>query len=329
MGGSGSPATSCSGRRAELPGPGRHRTAATACRLGRAGDLVVAVSCSGSTEETLSGLEEAVRRGCRLLVVARSGSRSTTWAARTGGLRAGDAGPPAAGQPVVAVHTAGGGRARARPAAGGSRGGRGGSHGARAGRCELPAGRPGAGQPGQAPRGGTCRAAARVWGTSPLAGAVAYRFACQLNENAKLPAVWGRAARRPTTTRSSPSTARSPGGGGAARDDFFRDRGGRRGAGVAHVAGAAARPRRAPAGARRADVSAELARERDVPVLQLQADGARRWRGSRRWSGLTDYASTYLALRQGHRPDARRRHHRAEAAHPRASAARGLRPGAA
>ncbi|MDT7550218.1 MAG: glucose/mannose-6-phosphate isomerase, partial [Actinomycetota bacterium] len=35
-----------------------------------AADLVVAVSCSGSTEETLSATEEAVRRGCRLLVVA-------------------------------------------------------------------------------------------------------------------------------------------------------------------------------------------------------------------------------------------------------------------
>lgn len=41
-------------------------------------DLVMAVSCSGTTEETLSSLEEAVRRGCRLLVVARSGSPSTT-----------------------------------------------------------------------------------------------------------------------------------------------------------------------------------------------------------------------------------------------------------
>ena len=37
-------------------------------------DLVVAVSCSGSTEETLSALEEAVRRGCRLLVVGQTGS---------------------------------------------------------------------------------------------------------------------------------------------------------------------------------------------------------------------------------------------------------------
>src|SRR5690348_12855405 len=34
-----------------------------------AADLVIAVSCSGTTEETLSAAEEAVRRGCRLLGV--------------------------------------------------------------------------------------------------------------------------------------------------------------------------------------------------------------------------------------------------------------------
>ncbi len=39
-----------------------------------AADLVIAVSCSGSTEETLSALDEAVRRGCRLLVVGAAGS---------------------------------------------------------------------------------------------------------------------------------------------------------------------------------------------------------------------------------------------------------------
>jgi glucose/mannose-6-phosphate isomerase len=34
-----------------------------------AADLVIAVSCSGGTEETLSALEAAVRRGCRALVI--------------------------------------------------------------------------------------------------------------------------------------------------------------------------------------------------------------------------------------------------------------------
>src|SRR5215831_1929792 len=39
-----------------------------------AADLVVAVSCSGATEETLSAAEQAVRRGCRLLGVGSQGS---------------------------------------------------------------------------------------------------------------------------------------------------------------------------------------------------------------------------------------------------------------
>ena len=39
-----------------------------------AADLVIAVSCSGATEETLSAAEEAVRRGCRLLGVGSQDS---------------------------------------------------------------------------------------------------------------------------------------------------------------------------------------------------------------------------------------------------------------
>jgi glucose/mannose-6-phosphate isomerase len=39
-----------------------------------AADLVIAVSCSGATEETLAAAGEAVRRGCRLLGVGSAGS---------------------------------------------------------------------------------------------------------------------------------------------------------------------------------------------------------------------------------------------------------------
>lgn len=39
-----------------------------------AADLVIAVSCSGATEETLSAAGEAVRRGCRLLAVGSADS---------------------------------------------------------------------------------------------------------------------------------------------------------------------------------------------------------------------------------------------------------------
>jgi glucose/mannose-6-phosphate isomerase len=111
-----------------------------------------------------------------------------------------------------------------------------------------------------------------LWGTSPLTGAVAYRFACQLNENAKAPAVWGvlpeanhnqvvafdgpfAGAARGGDGRLLPRPRRRRGAGGAAALVLLRDR-------DEH-----------PQVTRARDVSAELARERDVPVLQLQAEG--------------------------------------------------------
>src|SRR3954447_13164858 len=51
-----------------------------------AADLVVAVSCSGSTEETLTATEEAVRRGCRLLVVGAADSLIEALGARGRGI---------------------------------------------------------------------------------------------------------------------------------------------------------------------------------------------------------------------------------------------------
>jgi glucose/mannose-6-phosphate isomerase len=51
--------------------------------------------------------------------------------------------------------------------------------------------------------------------------------------------------------------------------------------------------------ARRADISAELARERGVPVTSLQADGRSSFARLASLVGATDWASTYLALRLG------------------------------
>ena len=49
-----------------------------------AADLVIAVSCSGSTEETVSAAEEAIRRGCQLLAVGGAGSTLAEQAAQAG-----------------------------------------------------------------------------------------------------------------------------------------------------------------------------------------------------------------------------------------------------
>jgi glucose/mannose-6-phosphate isomerase len=263
-------------------------------------DLVVVVSCSGSTEETLSALEEAVRRGCRLMVVGRAGSpvddlgqrgravfvpvtqgrqpRATMWALSTP-LVAAAHGLGLLQAPAEAVEEAATTLEDV------------------ADRCRVdaaslvnPAKRLALDLQGRLPV---------LWGTSPLAGAVAYRFACQLNENAKAPAVWGvlPEANHNQVVAFDGSFAGASSAGGD--DDFFRDRGDDEEQ-EARISLVLLRDRdEHPQVARRAEVSAELARERDVPVLQLQAEGTSAFARLASLVGLTDYASTYLALAQG------------------------------
>lgn len=263
-------------------------------------DLVVAVSCSGSTEETLSALEEAVRRGCRLLVVGRSGSplddlgqrgravfvpvtqgrqpRASMWALST--------------PLVVAAHELGLLSADGDVVEEAAR-----TLEEVAERCRVdaaslvnPAKRLALDLSGRLPV---------LWGTSPLTGAVAYRFACQLNENAKAPAAWGvlpEANHNQVVAFDGPFAGAAP---AAAGDDLFRDRGDDDDAEARLSLVLLRDSDEHPQVARRADVSAELARERDVPVLQLGAEGATPFARLASLVGLTDWASAYLALAQG------------------------------
>ncbi len=263
-------------------------------------DLVVVVSCSGSTEETLSALEEAVRRGCRLMVVGRSGSpvddlgqrgravfvpvtqgrqpRASMWALSTPLIVAGDA-LGLLQAPAAAVEEA----ARMLEDV--------------ADRC-----RPDAASLVNPAKRLALDLQARLpvlWGTSPLTGTVAYRFACQLNENAKAPATWGVL---PEANHNQVVAFDGPLAGKAASadaDDFFRDRGSDVDEEGRLTLVLLRDSEEHPQVARRADVSAELARERDVPVLQLQATGGSSFARLASLVGLTDYASTYLALVQG------------------------------
>jgi glucose/mannose-6-phosphate isomerase len=157
-----------------------------------AADLVIAVSCSGSTEETIAAVTAAARRGCRLVGVGGEGSplamiaqqarapfiavpsagmpRSTLWglsmplvmiASRLGLLEAGEEQYEAAAAELERV-----------------------SHLCRPDSESFinPAKTLALELSGTLPM---------IWGTSPLAAVAAYRFACQLNENAKYPAVTG------------------------------------------------------------------------------------------------------------------------------------------
>ena len=269
-----------------------------------AADLVVAVSCSGSTEETLSALEEAVRRGCRLLVVGAAGSpveelgsrgralfvpvtqgrqpRATMWALSTPLVLAATALGLASVDEAAVEATA----AQLEQVAVSCR--------PDADHFVNPAKRLALELSGTLPV---------VWGTSPLAGIAAYRFACQLNENAKLPGVWGVL---PEACHNQVVAFDGPFGGSAAfsEDDFFADR-------TEGDEGAAATRLRVvllrdadehPQIARRAQVVADLADERGIDVSSLPAVGESSFERLASLIGPTDWASTYLALLEGRDP---------------------------
>lgn len=269
-----------------------------------AADLVVAVSCSGSTEETLSALEEAVRRGCRLLVVGRAGSplddlgqrgravfvpvpqgrhpRASIWSLSTPLVVAGHALGLLHAPPQVVEATAD-------------------LLEEVADRCRRDADQ--VVNPAKRLAVHLADAVPVLWGTSPTTGVVAYRFACQLNENAKIAATWGvlpEANHNQVVAFDGPMAGRVETSGDV--DDFFRDR-----ADDVERAGSLALVllrdiEEHPQTALRADVSAELAREREVPVVELRAEGDSAFARLASLVELTDFASTYLALLSGTDP---------------------------
>jgi len=263
-----------------------------------AADLVVAVSCSGTTEETLSALDEAVRRGCRLLVVGGPGSPLEALAARGRALfvpvnaqgRQPRASVFALSTPLVVAGDALGLldcsaeeveatavlleqlAARNRPTA----------------ETVLnPAKTLALGLNGSLPA---------VWGASPLTAVTAYRFACQLNENSKIPATWGSL---PEAGHNQVVAFDGPFAGGP-RDIFadpvedgehtrlhlvlLRD------------------TEEHPAVARRAVVVRDLARQRGLDVSELIAEGLSPFQRLASLVSLGDWATTYLALLQGNDP---------------------------
>ncbi len=263
-----------------------------------AADLVLGVSCSGSTHETLSALEEAVRRGCRLLVVGAAGSpveelahrgrgvfvpvtqgrqpRASMWSLSVPLLVAGDAlgllsaGPDDLAETATLLEEV-------------------------AHRC-----RPDADtvvNPGKTLALELSGALPVVWGASALTGAVAYRFACQLNENAATPATWGvlpEAGHNQVVGWDGPWAGRRD-------DDLFRVRADE----PEHPVLRLVLLREAgelPPVALRADVCADLAAERGVGVSALLAEGVSAPARLASLVGLTDFASTYLALSEGTDP---------------------------
>lgn len=260
-----------------------------------AADLVVGVSCSGTTEETLSAVDEGLRRGCRLLAVGAADSplaqraeqarapfvsvtprlspRSSLWALSTPLVVAADAlallaTPPDFEATAVRLESV--------------------AEACRPDRESFV-------NPAKALALELAGSLPMVWGSGPLTSVAAYRTCCQLAENAKYPSIPGGL---PEANHNQVVAFDGALAGLAADDDLFRDR-------VEDDAALRLRlvllreAEEHPKLARRADVSREVAERRGVPVGMLRAEGATPYEQLASVVGLVDYASVYLALLYG------------------------------
>lgn len=264
-------------------------------------DVVVAVSCSGSTEETLAVLDEAVRRGCRVVTVGAAGS---PLAMRTENSRAVHVAVDARGRmpranlwglavPVLLVLDALGlahvSRAdlavladdldsissRCGPAAGS---------------VTNPAKRTALQLSGTLPY---------VWGSSELAAVAAARFAALLAENAKHPAVHGEL----TEVHHNQVVVMAGRFGSLVGDgdDIFRDRVEDDPPGRLHRMRLLLLrdPDEIPEVARRRAATHGLAARYGVPVDEMLAEGGHPLQRLASLVAPLDFASVYLGLLQG------------------------------
>lgn len=261
-----------------------------------AADVVIAVSCSGGTQETLASTDEAIRRGAALVGVGAEGSplarrctqarapfvpvvkqlapRASMWALAT---------------PVLAA-------------------------GRRLGLVELPAEDFEAAAVRLESVSEACRpdreafvnpakqlalelagALPMVWGAGTTGSVAAYRFGCQLAENAKYPATVGAL---PEAHHNQVVALDGTLAGGSADDDLFRDRVDdeeplRLRLVLAHDDDGS------EAVSARVAVSEQIARDRGVPVTTLRSEGANPLERLASLVGLIDYATVYLALLLG------------------------------
>jgi glucose/mannose-6-phosphate isomerase len=251
-------------------------------------DLVIAVSCSGHTEETLSAAMEAVRRGCSLLAVGSAGSPLESIARQASAVYVT---VPVIGQPranvwlltiPLIVSAAALGLIKAdeelyeRVAA---------TLEDIAHRC-----RPSSESfvnPGKTLAMELAESLPMIWGSSSVTAAAGYRLACQLNANAKYPAIFGEL---PEAGHNQVAAFDGP----LAKRDIFGDDAGHT-LRLVMLRDVEEDPRVS----RRREVSVRLAHDRDVPVTELSAEGSHPLERVASLIGLGDYATTYLALGYG------------------------------
>ncbi len=254
-----------------------------------AADLVIAVSCSGSTEETLAVATEAVRRGAQLVGVGGAGSplqdiatqarapfvpvksagmpRSTLWALSIPLLVIGEqAGVIDVGEDVYEATAATLEQIsfQCRPAS------------------ESFV------NPGKSLALDLLGTLPMIWGSSPLGGVAAKRFAAQLNENAKYPGIAGELPEANHNQVVAFDGSFAPGRTRADAESGFPLR-------LVLLAD----PDEHAHVARRRTASAELASERGIGVSELPMEGEHPVPRFASVVQLIDYATVYLGIAAG------------------------------
>ncbi|MEV4294996.1 SIS domain-containing protein [Microbispora rosea] len=266
-----------------------------------AADLVIAVSRSGRTEETVAVTAEAVRRGCALVGAGAPDTPLSALVERAGGPYAPVGGATGvAGQPRATLWSLMVPPILAAAALGLVQAGESEFESVAkrledlAHRC-----RPSSEafiNPGKTLAMELAGTLPVIWGTSPLAAAAAHGLAGRLSEDAGYPAIWGElpeAAHSQIVTFDGPLAGRDifadpfadePGESPRLRLFLLRD----------------AEEHPQVTGSRTAAV--RLAEDRGVPVSEILAEGAHPLERFAALAGLCDYASVYLALGYGMDP---------------------------
>jgi glucose/mannose-6-phosphate isomerase len=257
-----------------------------------AADLVCGVSCSGTTEETLSGFDEALRRGARMLGVGAADSPLAFIAERGRApfipVRADGRLPRAMAWALsvpLLVAASELGIADCSPRA----------IEATAARLDETAilCRPASESfvnPGKELALALAGTLPMAWGCSGVAATAAYRLTCQWNENAKLPAIWGAL---PEANHNQVVAFDGPQGAGGGTDIFADPD---ESAGRLRLVLLRDAADEHPQVTRRAEVSKDIADARGIAVTELNAEGDSRLERLASLIGLIDYGSVYTAL---------------------------------
>ncbi|MFG1823165.1 SIS domain-containing protein [Microbispora bryophytorum] len=266
-----------------------------------AADLVIAVSRSGRTEETVAVTAEAARRGCALAGAGTPDTPLSALVERAGGPYVPVGGATGvAGQPMATLWSLMVPPILVAAALG-----------------LVPAGesefesvakrledlahrcRPSSESfinPGKTLAMELAGTLPVIWGTSPLAAVAAHRLAIRLNEDAGYPAIWGElpeAAHNQIVTFDGPLAGRDvfadpfadePGEGTRLRLFLLRD------------------VEEHPQVTRSRTAAVRMAEDRGVPVSEILAEGVHPLDRLAALIGLCDYASVYLALGYGTDP---------------------------